>query len=205
MKGRVFLAVMAVGAALAAVPISARTQDGPLGPIQSNHPELSASLGRIYAGSPTWRDALAAVSSTGRRMFVVTPDKVRVADRDGTHRPFDENVLAEVHPLADDRDRVDAVIVIINLALLERLYSDATVADLEADLDRIVAHEVYGHAVSYLLAGSLSGKCADPSPGERATDSCAIKRENEIRRELRLGERRGYGLTDLALARRYRF
>jgi hypothetical protein len=55
-----------------------------------------------------------------------------------------------------------------------------------------------------VLAGRLSGKCADPSPGQRATDACAIKRENAIRGELRLGQRREYGLEGLALARRYR-
>ncbi len=96
-------------------------------------------------------------------------------------------MIAEVQPLADDWSRVDTVVVVINLPLLDRLYSDATNADLEADLDRILAHEVYGHAIPYLLAGHLSGKCADPQPRQRATDACAIKRENEIRSELRLG------------------
>jgi hypothetical protein len=95
------------------------------------------------------------------------------------------------------------VVVVINLPLLETLYSDATLADLEADLDRIVAHEVYGHAIPYVLAGHLSGKCADPLPGQRATDACAIKRENEIRSELRLGQRRDSGLNGLTIARRF--
>jgi hypothetical protein len=106
--------------------------------------------------------------------------------------------------MADDWSRVDTVVVVVNLPLLEKLYSDASMADLEGDLDRILAHEVYGHAIPYLLAGHLSGKCADPSPGQRATDACAIRRENEIRSELRLGERRGYGLDSLTLARRFR-
>ena len=76
--------------------------------------------------------------------------------------------------------------------------------DFEDDLDRILAHEVYGHAFPYLFAGDLSGKCADPAKGQRAEDACAIKRENEIRAELRLGKRRGYGLDGLSLARPYR-
>ena len=206
MDFRVLFRCLVAGATLSvAVPLSARAQDGPLGPIHSEHPNLIASLTRVYAGSPTWREAIGEVSATGRRMFVLTPDKVRVTDTAGKHRPFDEDVLAEVHPVADAEARIEAVIVVINLPLLERLYSDATMAQLEVDLDRIVAHEVYGHAIPYLLAGTLSGKCADPLPGERATESCAIKRENAIRRELRLGERRGSGLDGLTLARRYRF
>jgi hypothetical protein len=173
-------------------------------PVLVEHPVLAASLSRLYAGSARWRRALDEVVNTGRRVVVVTPDKVRMRDDDGRETPFDTTVLAEVQPMADDWSRVDTVVVVVNLPLLEKLYSDASMADLEGDLDRILAHEVYGHAIPYLLAGHLSGKCADPTPGQRATDACAIRRENEIRSELRLGERRGYGLDSLTLARRFR-
>jgi hypothetical protein len=174
-------------------------------PIIVDHPVLSASLARLYLGSSRWRKALDEVVNTGRRVVVVTPDKVRIKDDSGgADTPFDPDVIAEAQPLADDWSRVDTVVVVINLPLLEKLYSDATSADFEADLDRIFSHEVYGHAIPYLLAGHLSGKCADPLPKQRATDACAIKRENEIRNELRLGERRNYGLNGLAIARRFR-
>lgn len=174
-------------------------------PVVVENPVLAASLVRLYAGSPRWRDAIAAVANTGRRVVVVTPDKVRVRDADGgSETPFDPEVVAEAQPVADDWSRVDVVIVVVNLPLLDKLYSDATPADLQADLDRILAHEIYGHAIPYLLAGHLSGKCADPLPKQRATDACAIKRENEIRSELRLGQRREYGLDGLAMTRRYR-
>ena len=147
-----------------------------------------------------------AVQNARRRVVVVTPEMVRIRDANGgPETPFDPDVIAEVQPLPDDWSRVDTVIVVINLPLLDRLYSDASNADLEADLDRILAHEVYGHAIPYLLAGHLSGKCADPLPGQRATESCAVKRENVIRNELRLGERRGYGLDGLTIARRFRY
>lgn len=175
-------------------------------PLIVEHPVLASSLDRLYARSPRWRAALHAVANTGRRGVVVTPDKVRVRDENGGgETPFDPDVLAEVQPIADDWSRVETVIVVVNLPLLDTLYSDATTADLEADLDRILAHEVYGHAIPYLLAGHLSGKCADPLPKQRATDACAIKRENEIRGELQLGERRGYGLDGLTIARRFRY
>jgi hypothetical protein len=175
-------------------------------PILAEHPVLADSLARLYAGSPRWRNALAAVADTGRRVVVITPDKVRVRDdRGGPDTPFDPDVLAEVQPIADDWSRVSTVVVVINLPLLDKLFSDATLADLHADLDRILAHEIYGHAIPYVLAGHLSGKCADPLPKQRATDACAIQRENEIRSELRLGQRREYGLDGLAMTRRYRY
>jgi hypothetical protein len=70
------------------------------------------------------------------------------------------------------------------------------------DLDRILVHEIYGHAVPYLLAGDLSGRCADPQPQERAVDACSIQRENAVRAQLGLGRRVDYGLGDLNLSRR---
>jgi hypothetical protein len=195
---------VAMGTALSAGEPRWTWHDRP--PLIVEHPVLAASLSRLYARSPRWRDAFDAVLNTGRRVVVVTPDKVRVRDdRGGAETPFDADVIAEVQPIADDWSRVDTVVVVINLPLLDKLYSDATTGDLDADLDRILAHEVYGHAIPYLLAGHLSGKCADPLPKQRATDACAIKRENEIRGELRLGERRGYGLDGLTIARRFRY
>jgi hypothetical protein len=174
-------------------------------PLVVEHPVLAKSFGRLYAGSPRWREALDAVANTGRKVVVVTPDKVRVRDENGGREtPFDSDVLAEVQPIADDWSRVDTVVVVINLPLLDKLYSDAAAIDLENDLDRILAHEVYGHAIPYLLAGHLSGKCPDPARGQKPTDSCAIKRENAIRADLRLGERRDYSIHGLAMARRYR-
>ena len=195
---------VAMGTALSAGEPRWTWRDRP--PLLVDHPVLAASLARLYAGSPRWRDALNAVADTGRRVVVITPDKVRVRDDSGgPDTPFDPDVIAEAQPIADDWSRVDTVIVVINLPLLDKLYSDATLGDMHADLDRILAHEIYGHAIPYLLAGHLSGKCADPLPGQRATDACAIKRENEIRGELRLGQRREYGLDGLAMARRYRY
>ena len=174
--------------------------------VVTNHATIQHSLNRLFERSASWRAALATIERLGRKVVVVTPKHVRVKDPDsGKMRSFDDDVIAEVQPLAENETRVDAVVVVINLDLLAFLRgSQMTMGDFEDDLDRILAHEVYGHAFPYLLAGDLSGKCADPAKGQRAEDACAIKRENEIRAELRLGQRREYGLDGLAVARRYR-
>jgi hypothetical protein len=175
------------------------------GPIVALAPALTASLQRLHSGSAAWRDAVAALAATGRRAVVVTPDRVRVRDPKGKgDRPFDNDLLAEVQPLADEESRVQVVVVVVNLALLDELHARGFRAEFEDDLDRILAHEVYGHAIPYLLEGSLAGRCADPAPGQRATEACAIQRENKVRADLRLGLRREYGLDGLAVARRYR-
>jgi hypothetical protein len=182
------------------LPISATTA------VVTNNPSIQQSLDRLFVRSAKWREAVKAVESLGRKAVVVTPRQVRVKDPDsGKLRAFDLGVIAEVQPLAEHETRVDAVVVVVNLDLLQRMQGPmTTVGDFEDDLDRVLAHEVYGHAIPYLLAGDLSGKCADPGPAQRAADACAIKRENEIRAELRLGERRDYGLNGLTMARRYR-
>ena len=199
-----------VTTALTVVALPVRAEPKPIHPaaaaILTNDPALQDSLNRLFARSASWRTAVAEIEKLGRRAVVVTPKNVRVKDpQNGKVRPFDADVIAEVQPLAEHETRVDAVVVVVNLELIERaLGSFVTISEFEADLDRVLAHEVYGHAFPYLLAGDLSGKCADPLPGQRAQDACAIKRENAIRAELRLGERRDYGLNGLALARRFR-
>ena len=119
---------------------------------------------------------------------------------------FDATVLAEVAPIPHPDSRVDVVLVVINLSLLEESHRKAqsVPSEFEADLDRILVHEIYSHAVPYLLAGHLSGRCPDPAAGERATDACSIRRENAVRAELGLGRRTSYGLDDLNITRRSR-
>lgn len=202
-----------IAAYLVGVPTPASAQAGDSNttqftetePLSTHHPAIRASLDRLYAGSAAWREALADLSRTGRRAIIVTPDRVRLTDADGRpEKPFDPAVLAEVQPIPDAHLRVDTVIVIVNVELLETLHArNWRQFDLAADLDRILAHEVYGHAIPYLLSGHMSARCADPGPGQRPTDACAIQRENQVRLQLGLGRRVDSGLNGLALARRH--
>lgn len=199
-----------LAAAFTVAPVTVRADQPPAntpsGAVITHHPTLQLSLNRLYARSASWRQALDAVERLGRRVVVVTPKQVTVKDQNnGQLRSFDTDVLAEVQPLAEHATRVDTVVVVINLALFEQMQGAlSTIGEMEDDLDRVMAHEVYGHAVPYLLAGNLSGKCADAAPGQRAEHACAIQRENVIRRELNLGTRKDSGVDGLALARRLR-
>lgn len=186
-------AVIAATILAAALPVWAQE---PASPIVSAHPVLTASVDRLAAGSQSWRDAMRAVGATGRRAVLITPDQF-----DGK---FDATTLAQAEPIGPDSQRVDYVLVVVNLDLLQKLSRLPVAAEeFEEDVDRILAHEVYGHAVPYLLAGTLAAKCADPAKGQSAIASCVIQRENVIRREMRLGQRVEYGRESLALARRY--
>jgi len=171
--------------------------------VLAGHPSIAASLERISSGSALWRGEVEVLLSTGRRAVVLTPQQVLAADpRRGRQRAFDNSVLADISLLPGTTFGIAAVVV-VNLELLEELHgrrgSDAT--EKLADLDRILIHEVYGHAFPYLRAGNASGKCNDPVAGERAENACSIRRENAVRAELGLGRRTDYGLRGLTLGR----
>ena len=176
-------------------------------PVVTHHPLLRDSLDRISRGSARFREALDSLRQSGRWALVLTPDQIVVTDAFRSRlAAFDQGVLAEVSPVTRGRSQVDAVLVVINLPLLERAHEqrNSLPVELHGDIDRIVIHEVFGHALPYLLAGDLSGQCADPAPGQRAEEACAIQRENAVRAELGLGRRTDAGLFGLSLAWRGR-
>lgn len=175
--------------------------------ILTNSRSLKASLDRIASGSRLWRHAVETVRRRARRVVVVTADQVVVTEPSGRegYQAFDRTVLAEVTPIVLENGEVRVVLVVVNLELLESAHQarGTTRDQFEADLDRIIVHEVFGHAFPYLLLGNLSGRCSDPQPGQPASDACSIRRENAVRAELRLGRRTEYGLESLALARAF--
>lgn len=182
---------------------SAARAPGPT--VVTTSPAIRNSLDRLTQGSASWREAIAQIRGVGRRVVVLTPDQVVVQDPGDPRRqrPFDHDVLAEVSPVVEPGGVVRQVMVVVNLPLVETAHDRrrSVPRDLHADLDRILAHEIYGHALPYLLAGHVSGACADPKPDERPTDACAIQRENTVRAELALGLRTDAGMYSLALAR----
>lgn len=162
---------------------------------------LAAAIGRIEDGSAAWRAALDSVVAAGGAIIVAGVDEVV-----GVPEPFARAELAAVSPVVQADSAVAVVMVVINTPLLERVYRLAAAGpsavhprDLSSDLVRLLVHEIFGHAVPYLLAGHVRGACPDPTaPGLSA---CSVERENVVRRELGLGTRRGYDLSGLALSR----
>lgn len=193
--GRALLIIGGLVLAIVVAPLPVWAQDAAAGPVVASHSVLASSVQRLTSQSASWREAINAVAATGRRALLITPDQIKT--------PIDPDTLAQVFPLADEQSHVDTVLVVVNLELLRKLSGlPVTAVDFEDDVDRLVAHEVYGHAIPFLLSGSLAGKCADPVVGQSAIASCVIQRENVIRKEMRLGLRSEYGRESLALARR---
>jgi len=172
-------------------------------PLLTTNRTLQASLKRISQGSRLWREAVEAVRRTGRHVLVVTPGDVTMAGSEGRDRHgLAPGVLAEAIPAIGEDSEVRLVVIVVNLRLVQDIHNARLSAprDVEADLDRILVHEVYGHALPYLLAGDTSGQCPDPRDGESASEACSIRRENAVRAELGLGRREDSGIYSLALA-----
>lgn len=165
---------------------------------------IQMAIDRLDRKSRLWREALGRVAALERRILIMTPDRVVVEESTGAMVAFDGSTIAEVSPVRDADGAVNAVMVVLNVALLDSLHTrlGSRPGEFEADLERVLAHEVYGHAIPYLIAGSLDGRCPDPVPGQSARDACSIRRENEVRREADLGQRSDYELEGLALGRR---
>jgi hypothetical protein len=195
------MAAVATGQGL----VERREAAGSLSPTQTTDERIAASLQRIARGSALWRNEIEALLGNGRRAFVLKPEQVVVIDpatRSDVPQAFGSHVLAEVSPVIERDSRIGIVLIVVNLPLLDSVHRrrNSLPAERDADLDRILIHEVYGHAFPYLRAGDLSGRCPDPRPGEPPASACSIVRENAVRAELGLGQRKDYGLNGLLLA-----
>lgn len=203
-----FVLVLLASVSMAAPPLSAQVTRRDVmrtAPVFATDVELQEALARIASASPSWRAALDSVAASGRMVLVVTPSEVVIAD-DGSEPvsdAFDPTSLAEAAPVVSTDGAVNVVLAVINLPLLRDAHASLGTSprDYEADLERLLIHEVYSHAVPYLLVGNLSGRCPDPVDGQRAVEACSIRRENQLRSELGLGPRSDYGLSDLAVGR----
>jgi hypothetical protein len=184
------MASLGLGVVLAGVPLPTHAQADSRAVLAAN-PIVREALAGLWS-SATWANALDSVQSAGGRVLVVTlPELTGLSER------FAKEELAETNPVVLDDGTVPTVMVIVNIGLLQQMHSRAGGAEerFRQDLQRILIHEIYGHAVPYLLANSLSGRCADPRPGWFR--GCSVDRENVVRNELNLGRRVGYDLSGL--------
>ncbi|HEX7091430.1 MAG TPA: hypothetical protein VF192_14925 [Longimicrobiales bacterium] len=162
---------------------------------------LATRMDALERRSATWRAGMDSIHATGFYVLVGGPAAVRSMVR-GLER-YSPQHLGEVIPLRDENGEIAGAVVTIDLPRLERLWrrTDLPRSAFEADVDRILIHEIYGHVVPLAASRNIEGGCPDPEPGEPAWTSCAIRRENVIRDELGLEPRVAYDLTGLAIGR----
>lgn len=165
------------------------------------NPLLEERIASLADRSPTWRAALDTLRATGFRIVLGDPDDVR-GEIAGLER-YQAKHFGEVVPLRDGTGRLVGAAVVVDVERVRRLVTRSGLPErvLRADIDRILIHEVYGHAVPLAQARRLEGGCPDPAPGAPPSSSCAIRRENRVRAELGLELRTAYDLTGLAVGR----
>jgi hypothetical protein len=134
-------------------------------------PEIAEMLSEVEERSPTFREALDAVRADESLSLVVTAgmlpgEYIGVAFYgDGDHTRV--NVSLDLGKIAEHK--------------LSR-----------EQVQEILVHEIYGHAVPYLMTrGQL---CRDPGDGEPYRRSCVAKREAVVMRELGLQPRQTYAI-----------
>jgi hypothetical protein len=162
---------------------------------------LESRTQELARRSPTWRAGMDSLRATGFWVVVGTPAEIR-ATVPGLEA-YSARHLGEVVPVRDATGRLVGAVVTVDVDLVRRLSAQAglTEAEMDGDVDRILIHELYGHVLPLAWTREIPGGCPDPAPGEPATSSCAILRENLIRTELGLEPRLAYDLSGLNLGR----
>ena len=101
-----------VSAALVVAAATASAQEAATGPLLVSHPILAASVERLASESPSWRDAIAPSPPPAVARYSSPPDQ-------GSRRRSTPSTLAQVHPFTDDQSRIDTVLIVMNLELLQ--------------------------------------------------------------------------------------
>jgi hypothetical protein len=171
--------------------------------ILSTQPRLVAALNRLLSRSRAFAREAAWLAARGKHVTVVARREVPWAAlaRSAGAR-FNRESAAAAMPLSDADGKVRNFLVVVDLAMLGRLEREKHFvrSDIEKDITRLLIHEIYGHAMPWLLNGERGG-CFDPGPGQLPVNACSIRRENRIRGELGLGRRIDFGLDSFAVGR----
>lgn len=166
-------------------------------------PYLASRIHLLEERSPRFREAMLRARDSRIPIVLGTPDQLRqrtalpflVHEKQATDRVGE----LLVQKCAPGSAGIRLIVVRVHL---ERLRSAARWPALlgrgrrwlDSTTDAVLIHEIWGHLTPILLAGDLSGTCPDPAPGQPPLESCVMQRENDLRRELGLKERRRYAL-----------
>jgi len=203
LAGRVLVLGLLSSTACAVLPARAGKLPVPenFGSVRVTDRLLAERVRSLQDRSPTWRAALDSLAVLQFQVLVGTPEQLgelvpALSSYAGQH-------IGRMLPLGNRNSQLIGAAVLIDLAVMERMAraAGASQAMLEGDIDRILAHELYGHVLPLAIAGRPDRGCADPAPHEPAVSSCSVRRENRIRAELGLPPRTTYDLRALAIGR----
>jgi hypothetical protein len=168
------------------------------------HPYLEQRIRSLEARSRRFAEAMEMLRAAPFPIAVGTPEQVMSRQATGRLALTRAARVGEFTAVADPLDgtvREMHVWVAVDRIARRALGArrGATPAALrrrlDAQVDAVLIHELWGHAVPVAETGNLAAHCPDPRRGEPPLESCVMRRENDLRAELGLEPRRGYPLS----------
>ncbi len=185
-----------------AVRASTAAEDA--GPIQILHPYLASRVRVLESRSPRLRAEMETLRAGDVRVYIGTPEQVAEVEERVVvlGREMPSRRLGEFAAMLDPvTGELSVLVVRINLPEIIRFHRrhlrpngfiGGNRLTLNEFMDAILIHEIWGHLIPVARARSLAAHCPDPRPGQPDLESCVMRRENELRREIGLRPRTQY-------------
>ena len=153
---------------------------------------LSATVTRLREMSPAFDSAIVAIENSGIPVVIGTATQLRDQLPPGYGSVGGWQALTAVYPLTPSNARgkpIDHFAVIVRLTdLRAALHGDATKADsalFTRFVERVLAHEIYGHIMPQLAMGKTAPiACDDPTSGATWYSACVMRRERHVMAEV---------------------
>ena len=154
---------------------------------------LAKTIVRIRALSPAFDSAMVALVHSGITVFIGGDVELKKQIPKALQRMDEWQAVTTTYPLTPVGGRgrpIEHAAVIVRLeplreALLAVSNSAADVALIERYLERVLAHEIYGHLMPQLQLGRTAPiACDDPDNAETWYSACVMVRERHVVAEL---------------------
>jgi hypothetical protein len=153
---------------------------------------LRATITRLRRLSPAFDSAMGEIERSGIPVVIGTAVQLRDQLPPGYRYVGGWQALTAVYPLTANGDRgrpIEHVAVIVRLSdLRAALREDGTAADsalFDHYMERVVAHEIYGHLMPQLELGKTAPiACDDPQSAADWYSACVMQRERHVMAEL---------------------
>lgn len=153
---------------------------------------LQAAVVRLRRRSPSFDSAIVAIEQSGIPVVIGTEKQLRDQLPPGYRYVGGWQALTAVYPLTDNGARgrpIEHVAVVVRISELHAaLAHDTSSADttlFNRFVERVVAHEIYGHLMPQLALGKTAPiACDDPTSAADWYTACVMRRERHVMAQL---------------------
>ncbi|MDE3153182.1 MAG: hypothetical protein KGL93_13120 [Gemmatimonadota bacterium] len=153
---------------------------------------LAATVTRLRRMSPSFDSAITAIEQSGIPVVIGTESQLRSQLPPGYGYVNGWQALTAVYPLTPNGARgkpIDHFAVIVRMGdLRAALAASTTHADsslFNRYVERVLAHEIYGHLLPQLELGKTAPiACDDPTSGADWYSACVMQRERRVMAQL---------------------